>query len=88
MKCQKLEAEILIKKARLEAVITTREGMLAANQERLASEEALAYPEDKFIEMVGVIKGIADDLERLVAYGCSGEEGEVLDFPVHAVGRC
>lgn len=88
MKCQNLEVVILIRKAHLKAAITTREGVLAANQERLASEEALAYPEGKFFEMVGVIKGIVDDLEGLIGCGCSGEEGETPDFPVDVVGRC
>jgi hypothetical protein len=33
----------------LEMLITRREGMIAANQERLARDQALAYPEQEFV---------------------------------------
>lgn len=48
-------------RANLEALVTAREGMIAANLERQHRGEALAYPEKCFIELADEMRNVLSD---------------------------
>ncbi len=42
----------LIRRIRLEALVTEREGMIVANESRVANRHSVAYDEEAFLELV------------------------------------
>lgn len=56
-------------KARIELLITEREGMIAENQLRESLGQSVAYPEHKFTEVATGLESIVQETQSLINFG-------------------